>query len=76
MNNEHPAPFPVERANRAIWTTSAQVICDPFMGSGTTGIAALRWKRKFFGIEKEPRWFDLSCRRIEAASKQVDMFVA
>lgn len=73
-STEHPAPFPLELANRAIGTTGAQMICDPFMGSGTTGAAASKWKRKFIGIEKDPRWFDLACRRIEAASRQSDMF--
>lgn len=45
-------------------------ILDPFMGSGTTGVAALRLGRKFIGIEIEPRWFDVACRRIEAEARQ------
>lgn len=45
-------------------------ILDPYMGSGTTGVAALRLGRKFIGIEIEPRWFDVACRRIEAEARQ------
>lgn len=47
-----------------------QRILDPYMGSGTTGVAALRMGRRFTGIEIEPRWFDAACRRIEAEAKQ------
>ncbi|MCC4234856.1 site-specific DNA-methyltransferase [Sphingobium soli] len=50
-NNSHPAPFPVELAERVIETTSAKIILDPFMGSGSTGVAALQCDRKFIGIE-------------------------
>ena len=52
-----------------------QTILDPFMGSGTTGVAAIKMGRKFIGIEKEPRFFDVACKRIEEAHKQIDMFV-
>jgi site-specific DNA-methyltransferase (adenine-specific) len=45
-------------------------ILDPYMGSGTTGVAALRLGRKFTGIEIEERWFDIACRRIEAEARQ------
>ena len=52
-----------------------KTILDPFMGSGTTGVAAIQMGRKFIGIEREPKYFDIACERIEAASKQVDMFI-
>lgn len=52
-----------------------KTILDPFMGSGTTGVAAIQLGRKFIGIEREPKYFDIACERIEAASKQVDMFI-
>lgn len=52
-----------------------QTILDPFMGSGTTGVAAVQMGRKFIGIEREPKYFDIACRRIEDAQRQVDMFV-
>lgn len=47
---------------------------DPFMGSGTTGVACVQSGRRFIGIEIEPRYFDIACRRIEEAQRQGDMF--
>jgi len=52
----------------------ATTILDPFMGSGTTGVAALKLGRKFIGIEIEPKYFDIACRRIEEAWKQPRLF--
>jgi site-specific DNA-methyltransferase (adenine-specific) len=51
-------------------------ILDPFMGSGTTGVAASNRKCQFIGIEREPRYFDIACRRIEQAYKQRPLFDA
>jgi len=51
-------------------------ILDPFMGSGTTGVAAIQMGRKFIGIEREPKYFEMACKRIEQATKQDDMFIA
>src|SRR6185312_14038045 len=51
------------------------VILDPFMGSGSTGVAAVKLGRRFIGIEIEPRYFDISCKRISDALKQPDMFI-
>lgn len=53
----------------------ARTILDPFMGSGTTGVACVKLGRKFIGIEIEPRYFDIACRRIEAAYAQPDLFI-
>lgn len=50
-NNDHPAPFPVELPLRAIQSCNAKVILDPFSGSGTTGVAAVRSGREYIGIE-------------------------
>jgi DNA modification methylase len=50
-------------------------IFDPFMGSGTTGVAAVKLGRKFTGIEINERYFDIACRRISEALKQPDLFV-
>jgi DNA modification methylase len=50
-------------------------ILDPFMGSGTTGVAAVKLGRKFIGIEIEPKYFDIAVRRISDALKQPDMFI-
>ena len=46
------------------------MILDPFMGSGTTGVAAVKADREFVGIEMDEHWFDIACRRIEQALKE------
>lgn len=53
---------------------SADAVLDPFMGSGSTGVAAAQLGRKFIGIEKDGRYFDAACKRIEAAYAQGQMF--
>ena len=53
----------------------AQTILDPFMGSGTTGVAAVQMGRDFIGIEREPKYFDIACKRIEDAQRQKDLFI-
>jgi len=52
----------------------ADTILDPFMGSGTTGVAAVQMGRQFIGIEREPKYFDIACKRIEEAQRMTDMF--
>ena len=52
----------------------ADSILDPFMGSGTTGVAAISRGKSFIGIEREPAYFDIACRRIEDAQRQAPMF--
>ena len=52
----------------------ATLILDPFMGSGTTGVAAINLGRKFIGVEIEAKYFDVACKRIEQATRQPDMF--
>lgn len=74
-NQSHPAPFPLALPLKAIASIDAATILDPFMGSGTTGLAALKLGRKFIGIEIEPKYFDSACKRISDALKQPDMFV-
>ena len=56
--------------------TGAQTILDPFMGSGTTGVAAVKRARHFIGIEREPKYFDIACRRISDALARPDLFIA
>lgn len=51
-----------------------EIILDPFMGSGTTGVAAIQLGRKFIGIEREPRYFDIACERISRAQAQGMLF--
>lgn len=71
---EKPVPLMVELVE--LYSNPGQIILDPFMGSGTTGIACVRRGRRFIGIEQDTTWFDLACRRIERAYSQPDMFVA
>jgi hypothetical protein len=63
---EHPTQKPVALNEYLALTYSnvGDTILDPFMGSGTTGVAAVRLGRRFIGVEIEPKYFDLSCRRI------------
>ena len=72
----HPAPFPVSLPDTILQSVAAKSVIDPFAGSGTTGVAAVKLGRRFIGIEIEPRYFDIACRRIEEATRQPDMFVA
>ena len=53
----------------------SRTILDPFMGSGTTGVACAKLGRRFIGIEIEPKYFDIACKRIEDAYKQPDLFI-
>lgn len=73
-NTPHPAPFPVALPARAIETIDAQTILDPFMGSGTTGVACANLGRSFIGIEIEEKYFDIACRRIADAYAQPRLF--
>ena len=75
-DRSHPAEKPVALLGRLIAKhPAAQTILDPFMGSGTTGVACARLGRKFIGIEIEPKYFDIACRRIEQAHRQRDLFI-
>lgn len=58
------------------WSEAGETILDPFMGSGTTGVACAKLGRKFIGIEIEEKYFDIACERIEAAYRQPDLFIA
>ena len=76
--DEHPTQKPAALMKWCIeqCKNNPQTILDPFMGSGTTGVAALQMGRKFIGIEREPRYFDIACRRIEQAVAQGRLFDA
>lgn len=73
---DHPCPRPLEQVSVVVETFTAEsdLVCDPFMGSGTTGIACARMGRRFIGIEKETKYFSIACRRIEEAYKQPRLF--
>ena len=66
----HPAVFPVELPTRCIelLTYREDVVCDPFMGSGTTGVACVNTNRRFIGIEKDENYFNIAKTRIEKAA--------
>jgi len=72
--NDHPTQKPVAVMAWTLGFVSSQTILDPFMGSGTTGVACANLGRKFIGIEREPSYFDIACRRIEAAYRQPRLF--
>lgn len=67
MKNPHPAPFPIELPLRCIGSTNANVILDPFMGSGTTALAALNLGRQFIGIELSPEYIAMASKRLGEA---------
>lgn len=60
----------------ADYSRPGELVCDPFMGAGTTGVACMKEGRDFIGIEIDPAAFDLSCKRIEDAQRQADLFIA
>lgn len=72
----HPTEKPLQlMVALAETVTSADTsILDPFMGSGTTGVAAMSLGRSFIGIEREPKYFDIACKRIEQAYAQGQLF--
>ena len=75
---EHPNEKPIEIIQQLVDTHSnpGDAILDPFMGSGTTGVACIRSGRSFIGIELDETHFNTAVRRIEAAQRQPDMFVS
>ncbi len=73
-NEYHPTEKPVQLM-RVFVGWSRGTVLDPFMGSGSTGIAAVQMGRKFIGIEIDPVHFATACKRIEDAQRQGDMFI-
>lgn len=65
MNNPHPAPFPVDLIERIISSTYSNLVLDPFMGSGTTAIAARNQGRDFIGIDISPEYCDMARKRLD-----------
>jgi DNA modification methylase len=72
----HPHEKPVRVLGALVaWASpEAGTVIDPFMGSGTTGVACMNLGRQFIGIEIEPRYFEIACERIEQAQKQQRLF--
>lgn len=76
VNFGHPTEKPLELMEWCLrFVPDAKTIVDPFMGSGTTGVAAVKAGRKFIGIEINETYFDIACRRIEDALKRPDLFI-
>lgn len=76
QERQHATQKPVAVMSYCVnnYTKVAQSIIDPFMGSGTTGVACMNLGRKFIGIEIEPKYFDIACERIENAQRQTRLF--
>lgn len=74
---EHPTqkPLPLMSELVRLFSFDGTTVCDPFCGSGTTGVAAVKQGRKFVGIEQSEKWFDLARKRISDALNQPDFFV-
>lgn len=70
QKNPHPAPFPLALIDRIVSSTTAKNVLDPFMGSGTTAIAALSNDRNYIGIDISPEYCDLAKKRIIALEKE------
>ena len=71
----HPTPRSLDVMKYVCGLCDWETILDPFMGSGTTGVAAVQMGRKFIGIEREEKYFQIACKRIEDAQRQGDFFV-
>lgn len=69
-SKEHPSEKPLDLVLHLARSSEWKCSLDPFMGSGTTGVAAAKLGRSFVGIELEERYFDVACRRIEDANRQ------
>lgn len=76
-DKEHPTQKPLALM---VWCLDflpdGVTVCDPYMGSGTTGVAAMQTGRKFIGIERDDKYFDIALRRIEQAANQGQLFAA
>lgn len=77
INAFHPTQKPVELMANYIRqsTRVGQTVADPFMGVGTTGVAAIKEGRKFVGCEIDPDYFEIACNRIQDAYDRPDMFI-
>ena len=72
---DHPTQKPVALMEWCIVQAGhPKIVCDPYMGSGSTGVAAMNLGLRFIGIEIEPKYFNVACRRIEDAQRQAQMF--
>jgi site-specific DNA-methyltransferase (adenine-specific) len=72
----HPTGKPLEMIEQFVdrFTNKNDIVLDPFMGSGTTGVACVKMGRKFIGVEMEQKYFDMACERIENVQRQEALF--
>src|SRR3989338_8634240 len=73
MKNGHPAPFPVKLIDRIVSSTTAKIILDPFMGSGTTAISAINFNRNYIGIDISPDYCESAKKRIKQHQAQTKL---
>lgn len=73
---DHPSPKPLWLMEQLVrdFTDPGETILDPFAGSGTTGVAAIRLGRNFIGWERDPKYHAIAMRRLQAAREQMEMF--
>jgi DNA modification methylase len=76
LEKRHPCPRPLDQVRHIVnqWAPPESTVLDPFMGSGTTGVACAKLGRRFIGIEIDPGYFDIAVERIREAYRQPDMF--
>lgn len=74
---DHPCPKPLSLMQQIVndFTDEGEIVIDPFLGSGTTGVACAKLGRRFIGIEIDPKYFEDACKRIEDVYRQTDMFI-
>ena len=74
--SDHPAPFPyiLARDHIVTWSNENDIVLDPFIGSGTTAIAAIKEKRNFIGFELNKEYYDKACKRIKWEQAQLTLF--
>lgn len=75
-NEFHPTEKPVSLMRHLVSRCDADTIIDPFMGSGSTGVASMQEGKAFIGCEIDPDYFEIACRRIEDAQRQGSLFAA
>ena len=74
MNNDHPAAFPVNLIDRIIGSTNAKIVLGPFMGSGTTAVSAINFKRNYIGIDVSPDYCEMARKRIKLHQLQTKLW--
>lgn len=74
MKNGHPAPFPVGLIDKIVSSVEAKIILDPFMGSGTTAVAAINFKRDYIGIDISPEYCEQAAKRIKEHQSKTRLF--